>query len=254
MLTVIGIDGATWDVILPNLERLKTFKKILGSNEWKHGTIHLKWKPWSPSIWCSMFSGKSPEEHKHKDFVNENKELVKREDINVDFIWDILFKKGIDIRAMNVPFVIPPFNFRVDYEPVAGGLPIEEEELKEEITSVKEKSLEVLKEKPEIFITVFTALDRLSHLHWGEPILVDYYSMVDEAIGEIIELSDKVIIVSDHGFCDYDKAPIQTLPKETPRGEIKGDHHPDAIWLCKGIDEEIKDPRDIFRILMKMYG
>ena len=75
------------------------------------GTIHLTQKPWSPSVWCSMFSGKSPEEHGHKDFV-QNGRIVRREDIKVKFIWDLLDKNGISIKVLNVPFIVPPYYFK----------------------------------------------------------------------------------------------------------------------------------------------
>ena len=250
-MLVIGIDGATWSVIKPNLERLKNFAKLM--REGRHKTIHLSQKPWSPSVWCSMFSGKSPEEHGHYDFV-KNGEIVEREDIPVDFIWDVLDEIGIEVKALNIPFVVPPYNFNVEFEPVASGLPIEEHELLEEIERVTEKSLEVLEhDKPEVFIVVYTALDRLSHLHWGEPILVDYYERIDEAIGKLIQHDDEIVVISDHGFCDYDEAPIRTLPKKTPKGEIKGDHHPDAILITKNVDYEINQPEDIFWMLYRKY-
>ncbi len=250
-MLVIGIDGATWSIIKSNLGRLKTFTRLV--REGSHKTIHLAQKPWSPSIWCSMFSGKRPEEHKHYDFVKNN-ELVRRDDIPVEFIWDLLDKKGISVKALNVPFVVPPYNFNVDFEPVAAGLPISEAELLEEIERVTEKSLQVLEhDKPEVFIVVYTALDRLSHLHWGEPVLVDYYEKVDDAVGKLVEHDDEVVVISDHGFCDYDKAPIRTLPKRTPKYEIKGDHHPDAILITKNINYDINQPEDIFWMLHKKY-
>ena len=122
-MLVIGIDGATWTVIKPNLKRLTTFNNLI--KEGKASSIFLNQKPWSPSVWCSMFSGKSPEEHGHKDFV-QNGQIVRREDIKVEFIWDLLNKNGISVKALNVPFVIPPYCFNVKFEAVAHGLPIEE--------------------------------------------------------------------------------------------------------------------------------
>ena len=250
-MLVIGIDGATWSVITPNLKRLQNFARLI--REGRAGTIYLKHKPLSPAVWCSMFSGKSPEEHGHYDFV-KNGEIVKREDIKVEFIWDILDRNGVPVKALNIPFVVPPYNFNVNFEPVAYGLPIEEHELVEEIKKITEKSLEILKEeKPEVFIVVYTALDRLSHLHWGEPILVDYYEMIDQAIGKLIKFDDEIVVVSDHGFCDYEKAPIRTLPKRTPKGEIKGDHHPEAIVITKNVECEIKDPTDVFYCIKRKF-
>ncbi|RLI83960.1 hypothetical protein DRP07_02615 [Archaeoglobales archaeon] len=250
-MLVIGIDAATWDIIKPNLHRLRTFAELIEEGE--HKTITLKQKPWSPSVWCSMFCGLPPEKHGHYDYVKDG-EVLSREDINVKFIWDLLDERGISVKALNIPFVVPPYNFNVEFEPVANGLPIEEHELLEEIEKLTEKSLEILQNnKPEVFIVVYTALDRLSHLHWGEPILVDYYEKIDKAIGKLIKFDQELVIISDHGFCDYDKAPIRTLPKKTPRGEIKGDHHPDAILITKNIGYDINQPEDVFWMLYKKY-
>lgn len=251
-MLVIGIDAATWDVIRPNINSLPNIKKL--TEEGKSKTITLQQKPWSPSVWCSMFSGKTPEEHGHYDFV-KNGEIVAREDIKVEFIWDILDRKGISIKALNIPFVVPPYNYNIDFRPIADGVPIETHELLEEIEKVTEKALQTLRsEKPEVFIVVYTALDRLSHLHWGEPILLDFYKKIDTALGRLLPYDDEIIVVSDHGFCDYDKAPIRTLPEKTPKGKIKGDHHPDAILITKNIDYDISQPTDIFFAIKERYG
>lgn len=250
-MLVVGIDAATWDIINPNVEQLPNFKKLV--KEGKSKTITLNQKPWSPSVWCSMFSGKLPEEHGHYDFVKEGK-IVRREDINVEFIWDLLHKNGISVKVLNIPFIVPPYCYNVAFKPVANGVPVEEHEILDEINKVTEKALEVLSsDKPEVFIAVYTALDKLSHLHWGEPILIEYYKRVDTALGKLTNFDDEIIVISDHGFCDYDKAPVRTLPKRTPKGEIKGDHHPEAILITKNVDFEISQPTDVFFCLKQKY-
>ena len=248
---VIGIDAATWEVIRPNIDSLPGFRELIEKGE--AGSIYLDQKPWSPSVWCSMFSGKTPEEHGHHDYVRDG-EIVRREDIGVDFIWDLLDRAGISVKALNVPFVVPPYNYNIDFKPVACGIPIEIPELLQEIREVTAKALEVLeKDKPEVFIVVYTALDRLSHLHWGEPVLLEYYQRVDRALGKLVPFDEEVVLVSDHGFCDYDKAPIRTLPRTTPKGEIKGDHHPEAIVITRGIDADIYQPMDIYHLIRERY-
>lgn len=250
-MLIIGIDAATWDVIKPNLDKLPNIKELTETGV--HKTIQLDQKPWSPEVWASMFCGLKPEEHGHHDFV-ENGNIVTREDINVDFIWDLLDRKGISVKVLNVPFIVPPYCFNLDFEPVANGVPIDVHELLEEIEKVTQKGLEILRnDKPELFIMAYTALDKLSHLHWGEPVMVEYYQKVDEKIGQLKEYDDQVILISDHGFCNYDEAPIQTLPKKTPKGVIKGDHHPDAVYVGKNIEFEVNQPTDIFKGLEKKY-
>lgn len=100
-MLVIGIDGATWNVIKLNMEALPNIHQLM--EEGSYATITLIQKPWSPSVWCSMFSGQSPEEHGHKDFV-QNGRIVRCEDIKVEFIWDLLDKNGISVKALNIPW------------------------------------------------------------------------------------------------------------------------------------------------------
>ncbi|UCG95427.1 MAG: alkaline phosphatase family protein [archaeon] len=258
MFLVLGIDAATWKVIKPNLEVLPNFRKLLDTCE--SGTIHLKEKPYSPPLWCGMFCGKGSEEHKHREYVVDG-EVQTREDISVEFIWDVLDKRGYDIRALNVPFVVSPYNFNVEFEGIGFGLPTDEKEWNEELEKITEKIVELLKEGPDVLIAVFTSLDRIQHFHWGEPVVVEWYKKMDKRLGEILfetgfmdKEGNKLIIISDHGFCSFGEAKVQTLPKITKSGiEMKGDHHEDAILITKNVGYRIKRPQDVFNALEKEF-
>jgi len=252
-MLIIGLDGATWDIIKPNIKLLPNFKDCL--SKFDNYTIHLKQKPWSASVWCSMFSGKTPEEHKHLDFVKDGK-IQTRVDVNVDFIWDTLSEKGKQVIALNIPFIVPPYNFNIKFNPPGHGVPLTQEELDAEVALITEKVINIYQgEKPDLCISVYTALDKMSHLHWGEPSLLDYYKKIDSSIGKLIKLDDHVLMLSDHGFTDFDKAPIKTLPKITSTGnKLKGDHHPDAIAIAKNIPFKVNQPMDIFHGLIKYFN
>jgi predicted AlkP superfamily phosphohydrolase/phosphomutase len=246
---VLGIDAATWSVITPNLDTLTNFKRLIEIGKTKE--LILKEKPISASVWCGMFSGKLPEEHRHESYV-VNGEILKREDINVDFIWDILHKEGKKVRALNVPFVVPPYSFNVDFKPIGFGLPTNEKEWNEELERVTEKTTELLAEKPDLIISVYTLLDRIQHFHWGEDYVVEWYKRMDEKIGELIfdsgflDGNNKLIVISDHGFCSFGEAKVQTLPDHTKEGRLKGDHHENALLITVGVDYEIGRPQDVF--------
>jgi predicted AlkP superfamily phosphohydrolase/phosphomutase len=248
---VLGIDAATWAMIKPNLKDLPNFNRLLETCE--AGTIHLKEKPYSPPLWCGMFCGKKLEEHGHKEYVVDG-EVQTRDDISVDFVWDIMDRKGYDVRVLNVPFVVPPYNFNVDFEPVGFGLPTNPEEWEEELKRVTEKVVKLLNERPDILIAVFTSLDRIQHFHWGEPLVLNWYKKMDKRLGEILfgtgfldDEKNKMILISDHGFCSFGQTSVQTLPKVTKSGiEMKGDHHPDAILITKNVDHKIERPQDVF--------
>ena len=252
---VLGIDAATWAVVNANLSKLRNFVRLMKLGKSK--VITLMEKPISASIWCGMFSGKLPEEHKHESYV-VNGDIVKRADINVDFIWDILSKEGKVVKALNVPFVVPPYSFGVDFKPIGFGLPTNEKEWNYELERVTKKTKELLVEKPDLLIAVYTLLDRIQHFHWGEKYVVEWYERMDEKVGELIfdtgfldEEANELIVISDHGFCSFGEAKVQTLPEHTREGKLKGDHHEDAFLVTVNVDYEINKPQDVFFAVME---
>ncbi|MFC2056486.1 alkaline phosphatase family protein [Chloroflexota bacterium] len=250
MIFVLGIDAATWAVIKPNLDKLESFQRLCSIGKGKE--LILREKPISASVWCSMFCGRTPQEHGHESYV-ANGNIVKREDIKVDFIWDILHRQGKEAKALNVPFVVPPFCFEVDFKAVGFGLPTNDKEWQDELERITEKTKELLAQKPDLLISVYTLLDRIQHFHWGEDCVVEWYKKLDEKIGEIIfdtgflnSEANKLIVISDHGFCSFGEAKIQTLPKNTEEGTLKGDHHENALLITANLDYEIEKPQDVF--------
>jgi predicted AlkP superfamily phosphohydrolase/phosphomutase len=250
-LLIIGIDGASWRIIKPNLVHLPNFEKMIKEGESK--SLLVKDDPiLSAAIWCTIFSGKTTEEHNHRKFVVDGK-LQTREDIKVDFIWDIL-NKNYDIKVLQIPFVMPPYNFNCDYKPIGYGASSDLKELEEDTQKLAERAEEVLKENPEIFIVVFGALDKVQHFHWGEDLILDWYKKIDKIIGRLAKYGKKIIIVSDHGFCSRGEARIQTLPDKNDKGKpLKGDHHEEAILITKNIDYSIKKHKDIFQAMLHYF-
>ena len=258
MFLVLGIDAATWDVIKPNIDSLPVFKKLCDIG--RCSTLVLKETPISPSVWCGMFCGKTPDEHKHDSFVKDGN-IVKREDIKVDFIWDILQRRGQDVRVLNLPFIVPPFSFNVDFKPVGFGLPTNEKEWQQELDAITQKTEEIVKDASGLVISVYTLLDRVQHFHWGEDIVLEWYSKLDAKIGRLLfdsgfleDKNNKLIIISDHGFCSFGEARVQTLPQKSGQGELKGDHHQDAILITLNVDDKIDKPQDVFYTLERHFS
>jgi len=250
MILVLGVDAATSTVIRPNLGTLPTFRRLCEAGKCRD--LVLKETPISPSVWCGMFCGKTPEEHGHRSYV-EGGNIVKRQDIKVDFIWDILHKEGKKAKALNVPFVVPPYSFNVDFKPVGFGLPTNEKEWQEELDRVTQKTKELLGQSPDLLISVYTLLDRIQHFHWGEDCVIGWYKKLDDRIGELLFHSgfldnenNKLIVISDHGFCSFGEAKIQTLPERTEHGRLKGDHHENAFLVTVNLDYQINRPQDVF--------
>jgi len=257
MILVLGIDAATWTVITPNLDKLGNFRRLCDIGRSKE--LVLKEKPISPSIWCGMFCGKTFEEHGHDSFAVGGS-IVKREDIKVDFIWDILHREGKNVKAFNVPFVVPPYSFGVDFRPVGFGLPTNEKEWQEELERVTEKTKELLAQRPDVLISCYTLLDRIQHFHWGEDCVLDWYKKVDDKLGELIfdtafldNKDNKLIVISDHGFCSFGEAKVQTLPLKSEAGELKDDHHENALLITVNLGFEIEKPQDVFFAVIKQF-
>ncbi len=247
---VIGIDAATLSFIKSNLSKFRSFQRLLKVGRSKE--IILMEKPISASVWCGMFSGKTKDEHKHEKYVVDGK-ILRREDIQVDFIWDIIFREGKDVRVLNVPFVVPPYSFQVDYRPVAFGLPSNEKEWEMELENVTYYSKKLLAQEPDLLISVYTFLDRIQHFHWGEDCVVEWYKRLDEKIGELLldsgfvaDENNRLIVISDHGFCSFGEAKIRTLPEETKYGKLKGDHSEKAMLITLNVDYDINRPQDVF--------
>jgi len=250
VIFVLGIDAATWTVIRPNLDKLPAFGKLCEIGKCQE--IVLKEKPVSPSIWCGMFCGKTYEEHGHDSFAVGGR-IVRREDIKVEFIWDILHREGKKVKALNVPFVVPPYSFGVEFKPVGFGLPTNEKEWQEELIRVTEKTSELMKEEPDVLISTYTLLDRIQHFHWGEDCVLEWYKKMDSKVGELIfdagflkDKHNKLVVISDHGFCSFGEAKVQTLPLKSEWGELKGDHHENALLITVNVDYPIERPQDVF--------
>jgi predicted AlkP superfamily phosphohydrolase/phosphomutase len=255
MIFVLGIDAATWTVIRPNIAELSTFKKLCDMGKCRE--LVVKQELMSASIWCGMFCGKTPEEHAHHSYAVDGN-ILKRADIKVDFIWDVLDKEGKKVKALNVPFIVPPYSFGVDFKPVGFGLPTNEKEWQEELERVTDKTKELLREKPDLLVSVYTLLDRVQHFHWGEDCVLEWYKKLDDKIGELLldsgflsDENNKLIVISDHGFCSFGEAKVQTLPEQTAHGKLKGDHHENALLITVNLDYPINSPQDVFHAILR---
>lgn len=255
-MKVFGVDAATWDLIKPHREELPNFDRLMEECDYK--TVTVDETPKSAPVWTSIFTGLTQKEHGHKDFVVED-ELQKREDIDGDFVWEKLDDK-IDVKVLQVPAVIPPINWNVEYEPEGFGVSSDQEELEADMEKLRKKSIEVLEEDPALFVVVFMQLDRISHFYWDDQELVlEWYKKMDDVLGDLLEYYDfdsdePLIVMSDHGFAEFGEGRVQTLPEETPAGKLKGDHHEDAVLITKNIDYEIDDPEDVGKAILDYYN
>ncbi len=111
---VIGLDGATWDVILPLVKegKLPTFKKLLKEGAW--GTLRSTVPPLTGPAWLAMATGKTPGKTGVIDFVKRVGEHELKPISSSDFrehgaIWDFLSQKGIRVGIFSYPMLFPPY-------------------------------------------------------------------------------------------------------------------------------------------------
>lgn len=111
-VVVVGLDGATFDLIEPWVEqgKLPTFKKLMESGAW--GRLKTTVPPLTPCAWSSFMTGKNPGKHGQFSFYKLNKNY----DLDIDWgeyrtektIWQILSAEGKWCCVINVPFTYPP--------------------------------------------------------------------------------------------------------------------------------------------------
>jgi len=110
---VLGLDGATLDVMMPMIERgeLPAFKKIMTSGGC--GRLRSVAPPLSPPAWVSFATGKNPGKNGIIGFTrmvpNTYKlALVSGQDNQSRTVWELLSDAGKKVIVLNVPMTYPP--------------------------------------------------------------------------------------------------------------------------------------------------
>jgi len=110
---VIGLDGATWNLIKPLVDerRLPTFRKLMSEGVW--GVLESTEIPISSASWTTITTGVNPGKHgiidfsRRKDDSYETRPLTSK-DVGVPRVWDILGYYGKKVYIINVPMTYPP--------------------------------------------------------------------------------------------------------------------------------------------------
>jgi predicted AlkP superfamily phosphohydrolase/phosphomutase len=110
---VVGLDGATFRLILPwvNEGKLPALKKIMDEGAWGglQSTIH----PLSPQAWASFMTGNNPGRHGIFEFIDHKPgsydiRYVNGGSVRGEKLWGLLSKAGRRVCVINVPFTYPP--------------------------------------------------------------------------------------------------------------------------------------------------
>src|SRR3954467_186525 len=110
---VLGLDGATWDVIgplarsgdLPNLSRL--------IEKGASGTLGSVFPPLSPVAWTGVMTGKNPGKHGIFEFLESTHDPLggrvnSSRAIQSELVWEIAGRHGKRTVAGGIPMSYPP--------------------------------------------------------------------------------------------------------------------------------------------------
>lgn len=112
-ILVIGLDGATFDLITPWAEAgyLPTLKKLMA--EGAHGELESTIPPMTGPAWTSFATGTNPGQHRLYDWVARQSDSyefipVTALDSQAPTIYSLLSEAGKRVCSFNVPMTYPP--------------------------------------------------------------------------------------------------------------------------------------------------
>jgi len=119
-ILVVGLDGATFDLMLPWIAEgcLPNLERLL--DQGAHSRLESTIPPITPCAWSSFMTGKNPGKHGLFDFVAPSPDGHGFEFTNASYrdgesLWGCLSRHGRKVGVVNVPMTYPP-------EPVNGFL------------------------------------------------------------------------------------------------------------------------------------
>lgn len=113
-LLIIGLDGATWDLIKPWVAqgKLPILKRLKNGGVW--GELESTIPPVTGPSWVSFATGMNPGKTGVFDFLIRRKGTYGLKPISSEVfrgkaLWDILSNQGIKVGVMNFPMLCPPY-------------------------------------------------------------------------------------------------------------------------------------------------
>jgi predicted AlkP superfamily phosphohydrolase/phosphomutase len=109
---VLGLDGATWDLLLPLAERGVMPNLARALEQGRHGRLQSCLPPYSSPAWMSISTGKSPGSHGIFDFWEAGKpgerRLVSSRSAKGKKLWELVDDAGKVAHVLAVPVSYPP--------------------------------------------------------------------------------------------------------------------------------------------------
>lgn len=110
---VIGLDGATFDLLLPWAEQghLPNLQRLL--QQGSHGNLRSTLQPLSAPAWATFMTGANQGRHGLYDFVQRQPDSYQLQITNASFIklpllFETVSQHGQNVLSVNVPMTFPP--------------------------------------------------------------------------------------------------------------------------------------------------
>lgn len=113
---ILGLDGATWDVLDPLIEKGVTPNIESLVSEGYSGTLESTFPPITAPAWLSMATGQNPGKTGVFYFLNRTDpdsfdfESMGGEDFQGRSFWDVLDAAGVSIGVFNFPMLYPAYD------------------------------------------------------------------------------------------------------------------------------------------------
>lgn len=237
---MIGLDGATWDVIRPWIEsgELPNLAKMV--EEGSSGILETLLPPLTCPAWKYYSTGKNAGKfgvfsRTGLDFENERIVPVNSGNYKSREIWDYLGDAGKTVGIIDMPTTYPPkkvngfmvtsieqpdyenYTFprelqkelgkKFSYKPdVEGRLDVESKELEQELFSLIETRFAILDanlSKCDFLHMTIVFTDYVLHFYWNDAFAKKIFKKIDECIGRTMQKMGKectFFVMSDHGF------------------------------------------------------
>lgn len=112
-VAVIGLDGATWDLLSPWIDAglLPNLARVRAQSLW--GPLRSTIPPVTAPAWVTFQTGVNPEKHGFFDFTRYQPgsyatPLLSARDIPLPTLWQLVGDAGRRVIAINVPITYPP--------------------------------------------------------------------------------------------------------------------------------------------------
>jgi predicted AlkP superfamily phosphohydrolase/phosphomutase len=244
-LMVIGLDGATYRLILPLVRegRMPVFAKLLDEGAW--APLESTRPPLTCPAWPVFYTGKNPGKLGAIDFMDGsgNDRIVSYADIKGVAFWDIAAHHGMRSLVINMPITYPPRivngillsgmltppdksfcssrvvmdeilenvgDYIVDLDILTLGSFDRRKSLRRFYDMMEQRhkaAMYLKKAQPhDIMVVVFQGTDIVSHRLWDQPKEIEnVYRLMDRFVGELAEDVEDLLIMSDHGFAGYER-------------------------------------------------